>query len=113
MSFRVYYSDGSTFAGDPAEAPGLGVVVIAQDDDDVGRMIMGRWDYYCWHAPQWWGHDLTGLIDCLATPGPNRVLIGRTVSQDDWHAIQARAVSDPGFAPKSATRPLETPKALR
>ena len=113
MAFRVYYSDGSTFDGDPESAPGLGVVVIVQDDPDVGRMVMARWDFYCWHQGQWWGHDLTGLMDCLALPGFNRVLIGRTVSQERWQAINAAALADPDFAPKSAERVLERPRGLR
>ena len=113
MTFRVFYDDGTTFDGAPESAPGHGVVVIVQDDPDVGRMVMARWDYFCWHSDQWWGHDLTGLMDCLALPGFNRVLVGRTVSQQAWQAINALALADPDFAPKSAERVLERPKGLR
>lgn len=113
MSYRIYYGDGSTYDGDPESAPGLGVVVVAQDDPDVGRMLMCRWDFYCWHGEQWWGHDLVGLVDCLATPGWNRVLIGRTVSQDDWRRIYEAAESDPTFGPRTASKPLERPEGLR
>ena len=113
MSFRIYYSDGSTFDGPVEDAPGLGVVVIVQDDPDVGRMVMSRWDHFCWHDGQWWGHDHTGLMDCLALPGFNRVLHGRTVSQDVWQAINALALADPDFHPKSAERVLERPRGLR
>ena len=112
--FRIYYDDGSAYVGEPADAPGLGVVVIVQPDEDVGRMVMSRWDYFCLHDDgQWWVHDLTGLMDCLALPGFNRVLIGRTVSQDDWQAINAAALADPDFQPKSAERVLERPRGLR
>ena len=112
--FRIYLDDGTTYDGPPEQAPGLGVVVIVQDDPDVGRMVMSRWDYFCLHDDgQWWGHDLTGLMDCLALPGFNRVLIGRTVSQDRWHAINAAALADPDFAPKSAERVLERPRGLK
>ena len=110
--FRIYYSDFSTYSGPPAEAPGLGVVVVVQDDPDVGRMVMARWDYYCWHGEQWWGHDLIGLMDCLAQPGWNNVIIGRTVSQDAWREINRLALEDPDFAPKSASQFLEQPRGI-
>lgn len=106
----MYYSDGSTFSSDdgpPELAPGLGVVVIPQVDPDVGRMMMARWDHYCWHGDQWWGHDLVGLIDCLALPTANIVLHGRTVSQSDYAAIYQRALDDPDFCPKSGRSPIE------
>lgn len=115
-AWAVFYADGSTFTSDdggPADAPGLGVVVIAQADPEVGRMLMCRWDFYCWHEPQWWGHDLTGLIDCLALAGFNRVLVGRTVSQQSWREIYSKAEADPDFAPRSASLPLERPEGLR
>lgn len=106
--WRIYYADGTTFSSDdgtPEDAPGLGVVVIPQSDPDVGRMMMARWDHYCWHGDQWWGHDIVGLIDCLALPGLNRVIHGRTVSQEDYRAIYQRALDDPDFVPKSGTLP--------
>lgn len=108
--WRVYYSDGSTYNGDPENAPGVGIVVIVQDDPDVGRMLMCKWDYYCWHDGQWWGHDLIGTVDCLAQPGFNRVLVGRTVSQDLWKKIHAAAANDPDFQPKSALARPEEPR---
>lgn len=111
--YRVYYADGTTFDGDPEDAPGLGVVVIPQDDPDVGRMMMARWDYYCWHDGQWWGHDLVGMVLCLAKPGWSRVLIGETVSQEKYATIYARALADPDFQPKSAEMVLERPRGLK
>ena len=112
--FRIYYADDTTYDGDPKDAPGLGVIVIPQDDAAVGRMMMARWDYYCWHPDQrWWGHDFVGMVLCLAKPGWSRVLIGETVSEEKYDAIYARALADPDFAPKSAERVLERPRGLR
>jgi len=110
VGWRIYYGDGSTFCdadGRPEDAPGWGVVVIPQADPDVGRMMMSRWDHYCWHDGQWWGHDLVGLMDCLAGAGPSVVVHGRTVSQEQWRAIYAAALADPDLPPKSAAMPGE------
>lgn len=87
MSFRVYYDDGTTYQGPPEDAPGWGVVVIAQYGDG------------------WWGHDLAGLLDCLARPGPNIVLHGRTVSSTRWPELMDAADQDPDF-PKTDRRTL-------
>lgn len=90
MDWRIYYTDGSTFSSDdgvPEEAPGWGVVVIPQYHDG------------------WWGHDLAGLLDCLARPGPNIVMHGRTVSKEDWQRFLSLANHDPEF-PKTDGRTL-------
>lgn len=82
MTFRIYYSDGTTYSGPPELAPGWGVVVIPQYGDN------------------WWGHDFAGLLDCLAQPNPNVVVIGRTVSKADWALFLALADQDPDFPPQ-------------
>jgi hypothetical protein len=108
--WRIYYSDGSTFSsedGAPEDAPGWGVVVIPQTDQDVGRMMMAHWDHYCWHEDQWWGHDIVGLLDCLAMPGSNVVVHGRTVGQEIFKKIWVIAEEDSDFEPKSASLSIE------
>jgi len=105
LAWRIYYDGGGTFSnedGPPDRAPGWGAVVIPQADPDVGRMMMSRWDHYCWHEGQWWGHDLVGLMDCLARPGPSVVVHGRTVPQAAWRAIYNTALTDPDLPTKSA-----------
>lgn len=87
MTFRVYYSDGTTYQGPPEQAPGWGVVVIVQ------------------YGGGWWGHDLAGLLDCLAQPGPNVVIHGRTVGKQDWRRLLDSAHRDPDF-PQTADRTL-------
>lgn len=86
-TFRVYYADGSVYDGSPAQAPGWGVVVIVQ------------------YGGGWWGHDLAGLLDCLAQPGPNIILHGRTVSSKRWPELMAKANLDPDY-PKVEGRTL-------
>lgn len=81
-AFRIRYSDGSTWDGDPEDAPGWGVVAITQYGDG------------------WWGHDLAGLLDCLAQPGPNVVVHGRSVSRDEWRRFLKLADRDPDFPPR-------------
>ncbi len=85
--WRIYYDDGTTFDGSPEEAPGWGVVVIPQ------------------YGGPWWGHDLAGLLDCLARPGPNIVIHGRTVASSRWPEMMAQANHDPDF-PKRDDRTL-------
>lgn len=105
--WRIYYDDGSTFAGAPEEAPGRGVIVIVQADAELGRILLCRWDFYCWHpdSGQWWGHDVFGLWDCLADPGWRRVVFGRTITTERFRELLDAADRDPRFAPRSG-RPL-------
>ncbi len=87
MAHRIYYADGTTFDGPPEQAPGWGVLVIVQ------------------YGGGWWGHDLVGLLDCLALPGLNRVLHGRTAAKGVWRDTLAAAHTDPDF-PQTDDRTL-------
>lgn len=114
IAWRVYYDDGSTFdssQGGPEDAPGWGVIAIVQPDPRTNRTVLSRWDHYCWHSSDgWYGHDLIGLMDCLAMPGWSAVAHGRTVPPDLWQQINERASNDPDFLPKSATQMTERPR---
>lgn len=113
MEWKIFYDDGSTFSsedGSPEKAPGWGVIAIVENDDRVGRTITSRWDHYCHHTDGWYGHDLVGLMDCLAQPGLNAVCHGRTVSNDIWEAINKAANEDPDFKLKTAKTILEQPR---
>lgn len=110
-AYRVYYDNGTTFDDDPAQAPGVGVLAIVQPDPDHGRIVLSRWDFYCWHPGgqhgQWFGHDQFGLFDCLTQPGWRRVIFGRTVSTARFRAIHQAAEDDPDFPARSAVTPRE------
>lgn len=105
VRWRVYYDNGETASGlDPADVGSVGVVAIVQPDPDHGRMVVARWDYYCYHSDdeQWYGHDQFGLWDCLTRPGYNRILFGRTIPTEQFRKIIACAESDPDFPTRSA-----------
>lgn len=103
--FKIYYDDDTTYTGDPYNAPGLGVLIIVEDDSLHGRRIIQNGDYYCYddrgEGMAWWESDFVGLIDYLIKPGVKKVLIGRLVSNSLHQKVFDRAYSDPDFAPKT------------
>ena len=107
VDWRIYYDDGSTFDGAPESAPALGVLAVVQPDPDHGRVVLSRWDYYCFHGGEWYGHDSFGLFDCLTRPGWKRVLFGRTVPSAWFREVLKRAETDLDFPPRSAVTPRE------
>ena len=107
--FKVFYADGTTYAGDPYLAPAWGVLVIVEDDKDHGRRMVAQGDYFCLDyrgdGLRWCPVDFIGMIDYLGQPGVKRVLIGRLVSQELWSDTYQRALVDPDFQPKTAWSP--------
>lgn len=99
--FRVYYADGSTFDGDPFEAPGLGVLLVVEKDEEHGRRIVSGGDYFVWNE-RWWAVDQMGMIDYLLQPGPRKVLIGRMVSNEDYRKVYTAADTDADFPVRTA-----------
>lgn len=106
MRWAIYYDDGTTYRdtdGTPYDAPSRGVVVVAQEDADVGRVLFHRRDYYYFDsAIGWRGGDLFGLYDYLTRPGPRRVVFGRTVADAAYRDILRAATDDPYLPRKSA-----------
>lgn len=104
VPWRVYYGDGTTWDGDPFDAPGLNVQAVVQADAEVGRHVVTGFDFYWWEAShdRWWGGDLFGLWDYLSREGPRKVIFARTMMNAEYRAVFDRAVADPDFAPKSA-----------
>lgn len=95
--FRIYYHDGTTYDGDPFQAPAWGVLVIVEPNRDSGRQIVQNGDYYCWSDNHWYPMDYIGMVDYLARPGPRKVIFGRLVSYDDFYSAYIRADNDPDF----------------
>ena len=100
----VWYSDGSTFDwrdGDPEAAPGLGVVVIAQEGGNHGspftvsaesfKTVHG-YDWYIWSGGQWFATNLMGLTQYLGEPGPKVVKLGRWVAEEVWLEAYRQAI---------------------
>jgi hypothetical protein len=118
-SFIIYYDDGSEFAliGDAprtvvtaADAPGQGVLVVAQTDPDVGRELLHMKDFYCWDHGRWIGVDTYGLYDYLARPGWKKVVAGRTVAHSVYSSTFGRASTDQRLPQKTARLAGEEPK---
>lgn len=110
--WRVYYDDGATFVGAPEDAPTHGVISIVMPDPDVGRLVLTKFDYYCWWPDRdqpWDGHDIVGLIDYLGLPGLKRVLFGRSVPNEVYNRVYEAAAGDEDFPLKSASHPRELP----
>lgn|SRR5512135_757499 len=99
MNYRVYYADGSVYAGEPWNAPAWGVLVIVEKDPDHGRRLVSAKDYYIWDEDnsRWWSVDFIGMVDYLGRPGKKRVLFGRTVPNEEWYDVMRIANEDPDF----------------
>ena len=103
VSWKIYYSDGSTFdstQGEPDEAPAFGALVIVQFyNDGRSKNLLTGGDYYVFlESGSWVGCDLTGLVDRLAHRLPFKgFLVGRWVDVDSYHAIVARADKEVNF----------------
>lgn len=123
LRWKLYYADREPFSsedGSPFDAPGAGLEVIVQSDDAHGREVscggnMGRRDDYWWWVEdeqRWQCGDYAGLIDYLMLAGPRKVLFGRTICDEKFRAIYTRAMTDPGFPPKTGWRTYEKPAWL-
>lgn len=105
MKWKIYYDDGSTFSDEDGrvyDAPALGVQVIAQEDPDVGRQLFWEIDFYWYSEHGWFGGDVFGLWDYLATPGPKVVKFGRYVPRADFLRAYHKALKDPYLPAKTA-----------
>ncbi len=99
----IWYTDGATFSsddGDPQDAPGAGVVVIAQDggnhDDPYVKsgqgfgVVEGR-DWYLYDRGHWFSSDMAGLVQYVAEPGYKIVKAGRWVPPDVFDTFRDEA----------------------
>lgn len=100
--FRIYYDGQPPYDGPPYESPGLGVLVIVQEDRDHGRRLITQGDYYIWRDERWWAVDFIGMIDYLLQPGPRKVIVGRKVDNEDYYAAVRSAERDPDFPTRTA-----------
>jgi len=117
MTWRVYYDDGSTYAGPVELAPCDGVMVVIQHDAVVGVERLYYKHFYAWSTEhQRWlglgdqrapGDGHWGLHDYLRQPGWKKLIAGRTVPYEVFTAILDRAQRDPDFAGKNAILPTE------
>lgn len=105
----IFYEDGSTYdssQGDPASAPGWGVVVIAQNvtvDPAPGagrrrRLITGQYDpltegqdWYIYRDEVWFAINLMGLCQYIMEPGLKIIKMGRWVHPATFAEMMDRA----------------------
>jgi hypothetical protein len=104
-AWAVYYGDGSIIYSsdcDVFDLPGHNVQAVVHADSNVGSLIERGTDNYVWVGDDWRGVDNDGLMDYFGWyKGPQKVLKGRTLSNDEYRAIFARALNDPRLPQKS------------
>src|SRR3990167_6532374 len=82
----LYYADGSTFSGKPANSPKWGLVAIGVPDERLGVAVLAG-DYFAFHDGKWWNHDLIGLIDTLVNGQISVLRVGRYVSGEQFRDL--------------------------
>lgn len=105
MDWRIYYSDGTTFdstQGEPKDAPGYGVQVIVQRDNDprIGSYLAHRGDYYYWKEGRWFAADREGfwLYMFVRKYAYEKVaLLGESVGNELYNEILRTAKEDKDF----------------
>lgn len=113
MRWRIFYVDETTFSnadGEPQDAPGGGVLAVAQDDANVGTVIHHLCDFYVFDKQfgGWYGIDVFGLTQYFMKPGYKIVKIAESTTVEKYRALIASLRDDPQLPPKSAHYPWET-----
>lgn len=114
MRFKVYYKrkDGEfpTFSGDGRnvfDTPMPFVLAIVEESKRHGRRLVTNGDYYVLRDSSWHPVDLPGLFQYWLEPGAQKVLMGITVSAEEWNDVMRLATNDPDFPPKTGYDFLE------
>ncbi len=112
MRWKIFYTDGSTFSnadGTPEEAPGGGVVAIAQEDETVGVLIHRGNDYYAFDKQYggWYGLDEKGFTQYVCRPGLKIIKLGESMDTGRFRALFTRIQADHELPNKSAFYPWE------
>ena len=72
ITHRVYYADETTADSNTytlEELPCRDVIAIVIPDEEVGRFVVSRWDFYYYEGDTWFGCGQFGLWDYLTMPG--------------------------------------------
>lgn len=97
MDWIIYYEDGTSFTseqGNPEDAPRLGVLVVANKDVEVGKVLHHRADFYIWRE-EWLPADKFGIMDYLLMPGSYKVVLwGRMTTRLNMTTIYSKAFLD-------------------
>jgi hypothetical protein len=112
MRWRILYVDGDSYSNEqglPADAPGGGVIAVAQEDELVGTAIHHQSDFYCFGEEYggWAGMDTFGLTQYLMRPGAKVVKLGELMRTDQYRALLKEIRDDPGLPNRTARYPWE------
>lgn len=107
MRWRVFYVDGASFSnaeGAPEDAPGGGVLAVAQEDSVVGSAVHQGNDFYVFAEEYggWYGLDHFGFAQYLIRPGLKVVKLGEAMTTDRYKSLLAEIRADPDLPAKSA-----------
>ena len=109
----VYYEDGKSFSsdwGNPEDAPRRGVLVVVNEDKEVGRVIYHAGDFYVWNHDEWLPVDHYGFMDYLLEPGSYKVvLFGRMTTREKMHEAYKQAFEDTRLPAKTGFHESERP----
>jgi hypothetical protein len=105
--WKIYYVDGSTFShvdGNPADAPGWGVLAVVQEDETVGVLVHQMTDFYCFDEQYggWVGMDKFGLAQYIGKPGKKVIKLGEVMDTGRYKAMIKAIRDDPDLPAKSA-----------
>lgn len=98
MKYRVYASEGAP--------PGWGVQAIVYEDPAVGWTMASGGDYYIQREGRWVPVDFSGMIDYVVNE-LSAVMVGRTISNQEFKQILEIAFEDRDFARKVGFLPGE------
>ena len=115
MMFRVYYGDGTIFAGDnPEDAPTQNVQCIAWNDPirgvaNTGRIVLHDYDLYIYSDKTGWmaTNKYADLVRHVQDGGVRTVLEGKWIDRESFKRIKDQAWSDLPLVVKSATESVE------
>lgn len=104
MRWNIWYADGSQFSsedGDPTDAPGMGVVCMAQEVPDAHAITVSHdsfntvhgYDWYIRYDDQWFATNLMGLCQYIADGGPLAIKMGRWVAKPLWESLYKQAAA--------------------
>lgn len=115
LRWSLYFGDGSRYDGRTIahayDAPVLNIQILKQEaDNERGYSLRHGCNFFCWEriirsgdgvAVGWrWGGkgDIFGLMDYYSYhEGPQKVLVGREIHDDTYHAISRQAAQDGSF----------------
>lgn len=108
MDFKVFFADGTTWAGPPAETPSKGVAAVIQHNDRVGRRVLKlqEWYLYCPSTEMWTDQPDAASALARAMREPWCVIRpGEYMREADFERILIAAQNDVDLPPRCGGPP--------